>query len=381
MFTNFSRNLSNLSSSISTTILRQANSSIRSTKAFSKLLPDYSPWQPPTITIAITTRCNLRCTICTRTAHGFENLDMSRELFLRSSRYFSNKRLNIAGDGEPLLHPDLFYFMDVCRNRQSSISLVTNGTLLTSELSYRLLNQTNLSILAFSIDGYGTTYDSIRLGSSYKLVSDSLISLSKMRTSLGLKYPKLVVNFVGLRSNIEGLPDLVSHLGPYVDTIHVLRAVCYTKEVASQHLNSHVDTATRIFNESTRVSKLVKVELVLPNLFPRARVCAYPWASPNIGITGDIYPCFIQGCTFGTKEKHNSETIYYDNYSIILNKVTLGSIEDFGRDWNSPKFRQYRQLLSKANSTKYTNYKELLKSYSTDISFCTVCPSRWDTAC
>ena len=55
--------------------------------------------------------------------------------------------------GEPLLHPDFIRFVDVLREKKLSLTIETNGTLMTRELARYLKDNSTLSNISVSVDG------------------------------------------------------------------------------------------------------------------------------------------------------------------------------------------------------------------------------------
>ena len=80
--------------------------------------------------IEITNVCNLSCSFCPQTARAPEF--MSKECFaqiLEKIKGYSD-RLYFHVLGEPLLHPLLGDFLDLCHQQAYKVTLVTNGTLI-----------------------------------------------------------------------------------------------------------------------------------------------------------------------------------------------------------------------------------------------------------
>lgn len=91
--------------------------------------------------INITNHCNANCEFCCMWSHSTKHTFMSFEIFKRiidsSTKHFE---LQLEG-GEPLLHKDLYLFMEYARstNRCDKIIILTNGILLDKHLR-KLIN-------------------------------------------------------------------------------------------------------------------------------------------------------------------------------------------------------------------------------------------------
>ena len=105
------------------------------------------------IYVEITNKCNLSCDFCSvdRRRGGF----MDRELFggiLEEVKDFTGQ-LYFHVIGEPLLHPDLDVFLDMCHDKGFRVNITTNGTLIDRKaemlLSKPALRQVNFSLHSF----------------------------------------------------------------------------------------------------------------------------------------------------------------------------------------------------------------------------------------
>lgn len=113
-------------------------------------------------TLAVTWRCNYRCTFCDLPdrAHGDPPLATLIQR-LRLLRRRGVLAVGITG-GEPLLHPQLFELLDEARALGLLIHLNTNGSRLTLERVPRLL-AAGLHSLNVSLDGArAATHDALR---------------------------------------------------------------------------------------------------------------------------------------------------------------------------------------------------------------------------
>jgi len=108
----------------------------------------------PYLEFHITDHCNLNCKSCTHFAPLSKENYLSTDSFIkdmtRLSQLFANiSRMRILG-GEPLLHPQVSFFLESSRSffPNCKISLVTNGILLPSmDLSfYQALKANNVSL-------------------------------------------------------------------------------------------------------------------------------------------------------------------------------------------------------------------------------------------
>ena len=103
--------------------------------------------KPKILQLEVTNDCNLNCTICMRTKS-------SRKVGYLSIEDFSKipvedfKEISFHGWGEPLLHPNLFEFVNIA-SKTSKTSLITNATLLDRRMD-EILNS-DLDSIAYGI--------------------------------------------------------------------------------------------------------------------------------------------------------------------------------------------------------------------------------------
>lgn len=99
--------------------------------------------------IEVTSRCNLRCHYCPHYPNlPREKADMTMETFEQALRLVDHyvvkgtqHELALTGIGEPLLHPDFVYMLELareCVGPGRPITFSTNGILVTDELAKRM---------------------------------------------------------------------------------------------------------------------------------------------------------------------------------------------------------------------------------------------------
>ncbi len=104
--------------------------------------------------IEITNMCNLSCSFCSPVKR--EKRKMSVEEFThvieQIKPYCKYAYFHIKG--EPLLHPDVFKFLDICENNNILVNLTTNGTLIPKYADFlensKALRQVNISLHSLS---------------------------------------------------------------------------------------------------------------------------------------------------------------------------------------------------------------------------------------
>ena len=112
----------------------------------------------------VTSRCNLRCAHCYNESGGAGADDLTSEELIKIAgemTAFSPEGVCLCG-GEPLLSEGLFEVMDVLREKQVQISMVTNGLLVTP-VKAAALKAHGLTAIQISLDGaFSWQHDSLR---------------------------------------------------------------------------------------------------------------------------------------------------------------------------------------------------------------------------
>ena len=97
-----------------------------------------------------TTRCNFTCGFCV--GRHMDQSDMTLDTFRHALTQLQDlERLEIHGEGEPLMHPDFFEMARLARDRGIKVSTITNGSMFSPERIERILD-TGIAALFVSIE-------------------------------------------------------------------------------------------------------------------------------------------------------------------------------------------------------------------------------------
>lgn len=125
------------------------------------ILIDGKPARP--IDIELTNSCNLSCIFCPRDhtpPQGFMTFKTLEKIIARVKKSNDYCEIYFCGFGEPLLHPQIEDFVRYFSEQHISLCITTNGTLLTPELSEKLIDA-GLKSINWSISGLAETYEAI----------------------------------------------------------------------------------------------------------------------------------------------------------------------------------------------------------------------------
>lgn len=191
-----------------------------------------------------TARCNLRCRMCLvayqeeryrrkppQIAKRLRSLpqDMSRDLFLRiaADLFPRTKTLYLSCGFEPLMSKDFGWFLEqTAPYAIPNVGFTTNGVLLTEAMARRCV-ETPVHEVSVSLDGSrAETFEDIRTGAKWDRVLANIRQLVQLRDAARSPYPRLRLNFVLMRRNIEEVVefiDLAHELGAEIlDFRHVV---------------------------------------------------------------------------------------------------------------------------------------------------------------
>lgn len=161
-----------------------------------------------------TNRCNLKCSHCYHNAEGnsshfanpFEMMlddvrSMLEDLINTSNKWHMTPQLNISG-GEPLMREDLYQILKLIKRKKIACKLLTNGTLITSEVA-RDLYSLGIRALQISLDGAKNRHNKLR-GADFAY--DKAIEGIENSSNVGIK---VNVSMTALKSNTSDFEDVI----------------------------------------------------------------------------------------------------------------------------------------------------------------------------
>lgn len=192
----------------------------------------------------ITSHCNLNCIHCYN-AEKYDGTrkDIGRELNIEEACKAINKlykggfkELLLIG-GEPLVYPKVLRLIEFAKEKELTVSITTNGTLLDEKMALALINL-DIKSLIVSIDGVSAkTNDEIRDKGSFEMSCKNLKRFSQLAKEKGSKVQR-GIGFVVTKKNlseIEFLPEFANSLEVSGIDLQFLtldgRAACNWQEV------------------------------------------------------------------------------------------------------------------------------------------------------
>ena len=293
-----------------------------------------------------TTKCNLTCKMCFRHTWFDEPIcDLSLEDYRQvlSTMPKTVQTIFFGGMGEPLFHKDILEMIRLAAQTGAEVELLTNGTLLTEEMIYGILDA-GLTRLWISIDDLQTD-SSINATNSAGgdhaghnhsgLVLSNIRMLNKIRQK-ALSSISLGITFVAMKSNAHQLAKL-----PFFDLNIPEAADGIRSLMRKQNFNLY-------FNDQPVLRKTGYCKFVREGMtFVRA--------------DGKVCPCMAL--------LHNGYTYLHD----IRRKIThcsFGNIKEqpLAEIWSSQEYKTFRRKFDEFDfaSCLYCGHCELFEENQED---------------
>lgn len=308
---------------------------------------------PFTVVIDPSSACNLKCKYCLHSLSNekLESIEFASKIMEYDSftkiiddlKKFPNKVkcLQLGKLGEPLVNKSLHKMIRYAKesNKFDRIEIITNGTLLTSDLSKKLIDA-GIDVIRISMQGISQEryYELTGVKVDFDYFKDEIQYLYKNKK-------QCLIHLKMIDAGINNIDDQNKFYEMFENICDEL-SIQYTAPIFSKYLkydNLIKHNSVNMFGE-----KLSKVS-----------ICPRPFMSISISSDGKITPC----CREEVKE------------------ITFGNINDdciFGV-WNGDKLRKFRLDQLSNNRYKYeicnnctlpdttTYYEDNLDKYSTDL--------------
>ena len=321
---------------------------------------------PISIQLSLNKTCNLNCIFCARQTTKIReelasenNLVMPVDFLKKNSTLFKRADyVNIAADGEPLLHPEISKILVLLSSaaQKPNIIFVTNGVLLDGAL-IEVIVKSQIMEIHFSIDSLNqTNLRFIRPGVDIDTLTRSIERINQLKKENNTAFPRLVLRPTIISKNIEELPLMLDFCQKYdfsamlVQQMQIYKqalakySLVHCKDIAKKALNEAVEKGDRldipvvldpvisdldnqgiesIDNALNKIEESVTAteDMKVDNLREK---CNLPWEYMLIQTDGNIYPCCHSKYFLGNLNNDSWENI-----------------------WNGPKAKELRKKFMK----------------------------------
>ncbi|MEM5855057.1 MAG: radical SAM/SPASM domain-containing protein [Candidatus Aenigmatarchaeota archaeon] len=319
------------------------------------------PWH---MQLQPTARCNLRCKFCWSNKYKRREPDLSDEKWKEITREACEigvKALTIVGGGEPLIRINLVREMTkMIKDYNIDGTIVTNGTLITSEFAKHLVD-IRWDTIAISIHGVGQTDNYLR-GSkkAFQMTMNSIKLINKHKKAAKSDKPNIVFHGVITRQNVKELVELFMLAKKCMVGTFVLRMVndnlenpryyitknqyslleSQIKEIVKLSVEYGIDldwqmsledVKNKLFGNSD--SKTIKQDEEEKDIHIS---CVRPFTEMVVIPDGTVGPC----CAF-CEGKYSRDRILMENVLKFLENVNDKSLNQI---WRGEKFNDFREL-------------------------------------
>ena len=322
-----------------------------------------------------TNRCNLECRTCIRNIWEEPLGEMSSATFARiveGLRSFSPPpAVFLGGIGEPLSHPHIVEMVAQAKALGSSVELITNGTLLTKDLSEQLI-EAGLDFLWVSLDGATPeSYADVRLGAALPEVLANLTGFREARwakcfSSFFVDYhlkPQIGIVFVAMKRNIADLPNVLrlgNRLGSHrflVTNVLPYTAEMYDEILYSRALDDVIYMPSR-WGHSLELPK-IDINAMTHEVLYQIMLSGHPlsFAGAILGEGNDRCPFIEKGALAIRWDGdvspclpllHDHRTFLY-RYERSLRRYEVGNVtrQSLYDLWNLPEYLSFRDRIQK----------------------------------
>jgi len=312
------------------------------------------------VQIEVTTHCNAACIYCPHTLAGERWQSAHFPLTLFHDLLPSLRHTNLVflqGWGEPLLHPDIFEMVRLCKNLKKIVGFTTNGLLLNKENIHTIVDL-QVDILGVSFAGTTpTTHNRIRKGTDFDTVVAALEYLRSIKAEKKTTKPAIHLAYVMLTSNFDEL-SRITRLAKKVGAEQVVASNLTLIQEPQLSQEALFNNPQRL-NEYSRTLARIKKEAADNNILFAYRNPALDEAScvclENvcracvINVAGEVEPCvFTNPILSGSSDKTAGKQMVaiFKDQPIPFEPFSFGNIKDTGltRIWQSKKYWKFRKL-------------------------------------
>ena len=270
---------------------------------------------PVSIGVELTNNCNLNCPQCwsgsgqmTR-KRGFMDIGLFHKVMKELGPYLYN--VNLYFQGEPMMHPLFFSFVQNCRRIHTVVS--TNGHFLSEENSEKIISS-GLNKLIISLDGVDQeTYSGYRVNGSLETVMNGIKNLtnSKKKHNSSLN---VALQFLVNRFNEHQIPKMRE----LAKSVNVSLSLKSMQIIDKAEIGSWLPT-----DRQFRRYRIKEGEYIIKNFL--ADRCARQWFNPVITWDGKVVPCcFDKDAEYVMGDLHN---------------------DSFREIWDGPRYRIFRKSI------------------------------------
>lgn len=306
--------------------------------------------RPLYLLVETTSKCNLSCRMCNVHHNDRSGVSMD-DAILGKTYYLAKKALSVApyGLGEPLLRPDITTIIRRYKKEGCSVSLTTNGMLMTKKVSSGLI-ASGLDHLAISFDASDPSlFSEIRRGADLKTIGHHVMMMNLLKKKRRSETPALSLSVVVQASNFQQLPEIIQLAGQWGVPFVTLSPITVHKhiaeiqgEVIGPEFPGGKEIVERCYSEAAAIGVGIdtqRLDYVLngsswEELYRGTIPCPEPFRFMVIRANRDIFPC----CNWDVNKPIARISVEQED-SVHL------SVRHFEKAWQAPEWDILRKRI------------------------------------
>lgn len=336
---------------------------------------------PSSFKIEITSKCNLKCIMCSHKYFEGPNIDMSLENFKGIiDRFPSLKLVDFTGLGENFLNKDFLKMLQYVKSKKIKAIFNSNFYFIDKKVAEELI-ELGVDEITASIDGATKkTYEKIRVGSDFEKIINNVEIFFNLRKKNNKKLPVIIFNYVINKYNFSEINEfvrLINSLAMGQKTVINFSSVfpaIINEEFEKLKISYNHEILKDNIQKTINTGKELGISIVhsyygLPQ--PSIDRCPYHFV-PFIITTGEVIPCcvarrlnleleeIISGNLF---VKNLGKDIFRKKIEDILKEISLGNIfkKSFKEIWHGKEYRNFRKMLRHGKTPSFCKNCPLYK--------------------
>jgi MoaA/NifB/PqqE/SkfB family radical SAM enzyme len=306
------------------------------------LLTKLYPWfvfYPRFFEIEITTRCDLRCTMCEHTYWNEKPRDMSFEQFRGIIDQFPKlKWLGTTGIGSSFLNKDYIKMLEYAKERGIYIELFDPCHRLDGDTAERVVRDSLIDRLFISMDAATKeTYEKIRVGANFDTVTANIRNIVKTKRRYSTSFPEISFHYIISRDNYAEAPRFVELVHEMTGTDNIGIMFTHLLHGFDEIKDSVFTLPEEVREEAIATARRYKIRDIWgKNARAKKQTIdkCTEWTMPFIFADGSVIPC----CAGNEANKRDFQV-----------KHRLGNAyeEPFEKIWNGRRFKGLRDMIHK----------------------------------
>lgn len=304
------------------------------------------------IQIETTSKCNMSCTTCLKSAYSkvWQERDLELNLFARIIDQIKQTKptVHLQGWGEPLLQKNFLDYVRLLKNEKIITSFTTNGSVMDERLA-RAVIESSVDGITFSMAGFrSATHDELRGQGSLTRLKQAITTIVSARKQFKQSHPLMAVSYILTPQTVKELPQAISWcrkagIDSFVTvnltqsggkTQHGLRFLPSKEKAKSYYY-------TRCLANIAALPGIMKLDMrpFSPTLSP---VCdKNPLNKLFISADGDVAPCVFLAPPVKAEITWHSNTEQKSQPSLQMGNLSNLTLKEI---WEGEKYRKFRRL-------------------------------------